>query len=109
MQNFRRRLMLWLVTAVSLGLLAHAQDAPSLGDAARKARQQKQESKDTKAGPAAKKPHVITDEEVLHSAPGDQPAAAPASASSEGFPRPLPPASFRQKSGEPKFNRKKKA
>jgi len=90
MQNFRRRLMLWLVTAVSLGLLAHAQDAPSLGDAARKARQQKQESKDTKAGPAAKKPHVITDEEVLHSAPGDQPAAAPASASSEGLSTPAP-------------------
>ena len=106
MQNFRGKLTLWIVAAASVGLLAHAQDAPSLGDAARKARQQKQQSKDTqnKTGQAAKKPHVINDEDVLHSVPEDQPTPA-ADPTSERVPRLLQQASSPQKSGEPKFNR----
>jgi len=49
----------------SLGMLAYAQDAPSLGDVARKARQQKQE-KDTKSktAPDAQPPKVITNEQM---------------------------------------------
>ena len=49
----------------SLGMLAYAQDAPSLGDVARKARQQKQE-KDAKSktAPDAQPPKVITNEQM---------------------------------------------
>jgi len=84
--------MLWAAVAASLGLLAHAQDAPSLGDAARKARQEKQQSKDTqtKSGQTSKKPRVINDEDVLHSAPADAASGPAANASSEGIATPPP-------------------
>jgi len=80
MQQVFRSLILFSAVAVSLGLLAKAQDEPSMGDVARQARQQKQ-NRDTqgKAAPAAKTPKVITNEEIP-----EHLAAAEGLASSDG-------------------------
>jgi hypothetical protein len=77
MQKTLRSLLLCSVTAAGIVFLASAQDAPSLGDVARKSRQEKQgKDAQNKNGQTAKKPRVITDEEVAHSVLDDQPAAA---------------------------------
>lgn len=74
------RRSLWLCCALVTGcaLLAAAQDAPSLGDVARQTRQQKKQTQDaqSKTGQNAKKPKVITDEDVAHSVPDESAAAS---------------------------------
>jgi len=54
-----------LIATVLLGLLAYSQDSPSLGDVARRTRQQKQE-KDakSKAGQDVKASRIITEQEM---------------------------------------------
>lgn len=76
----KNRRSLWLCPAlvVACGLLASAQDAPSLGDVARQTRQQKKQTQDAqnKTGQNAKKAKVITDEDVVHSAPDESAATS---------------------------------
>ena len=73
------RRSLWLCSALVAGcaLFVAAQDAPSLGDVARQTRQQKKQTQaaQSKTGQNAKKPKVITDEDVAHSV-ADESAAA---------------------------------
>src|SRR5258708_6795513 len=89
------RILLFFGTSL-LSVLAYSQDSPSLGDAARQARQQKQQqqkdapAKDAqakdpqaKAAPEPKTPKVITNDEIPahivpvahHSGSGDEPEA----------------------------------
>lgn len=96
MRRILRNFVICFVGLLLFALLAKGQDeAPSLGDAARQARDQKQQTKDaqSKTKTPAKATHVITDEEVAHSvtqpsnpspaAPGDSsPSTAPEAASS---------------------------
>jgi len=80
MQKICRTVLLCSAAVASFVMLVQAQDAqdaPSLGDAARQARQQKQ-NKDArnKTTQAAKKPNVITDDNIVRSLPDPAPAAA---------------------------------
>lgn len=71
MRQLCRVSLLGATVVSALSLLASGQDAPSLGDAARSARQQKQQqSKDSQGKDRAKNPKVITNEEIpAHPAP----------------------------------------
>ena len=88
MRRICRNILFCFVALALFALLAKGQDAPqSLGDVARKTRDQKQQqNKDAqdKAKPPAKKPRVITDDEVVHSVADPPPGAAdePSSAAS---------------------------
>jgi hypothetical protein len=66
MHLIRTRFLWAAYFAVSLGTAAHCQDSQSLGDAARQARQQKQdkEAQTGKDANATKTPKVITNEEI---------------------------------------------
>lgn len=90
MQNMGGRFIVWVVAMASFAMMVHAQEATSLGDAARQARHQKQQTKETqtKSGQTTKKPRVITDEDVLHSGPEENAPTAPASGSSGGISTP---------------------
>jgi hypothetical protein len=78
MQKIRRSLGLFAALFAASALLVSAQDAPSLGDVARQTRQQKKQSQDaqSKTGQNAKKPKVINDEDVAHSAPDETAATS---------------------------------
>jgi hypothetical protein len=90
---FRNVLLVAVAGSFSLVMLAHGQDeAPSMGDVARQARQQKQ-GKDTQGKTTAQKaPKVITNEEIPESpeaadgaaAPQDELSKSSSSAGSEG-------------------------
>jgi hypothetical protein len=70
MRRILRNFVICFIGLLLFALFAKAQDeSPSLGDVARKTRQQKQETKDTqdKSKTPAKAPRVITDEQVAHS------------------------------------------
>jgi LAS superfamily LD-carboxypeptidase LdcB len=72
MRRILRNYVLCFIGLLLFALFAKAQDeSPSLGDVARKTRQQKQETKDTqdKTKASVKTPRVITDEQVAHSMP----------------------------------------
>jgi hypothetical protein len=78
MQKTFRKVGLWCVALAALAALAYGQDAPSLGDAARQARLHKQQLNDAqkKSGQSARKPKVITDEDVIHSQLDEVPPAS---------------------------------
>ena len=70
MRRILRNFVICFIGLLLFALLAKAQDeSPSLGDVARKTRQQKQDAKDTqgKTKTPVKTPRVITDEQVAHS------------------------------------------
>jgi hypothetical protein len=70
MRRILRNFVICFIGLIVFALLAKGQDeSQSLGDAARKARDQKQQPKDAqgKTKTAVKAAHVITDEEVAHS------------------------------------------
>lgn len=65
MQGMSRSLFPFLVVACSFVLLAYGQEAESIGDLARQARQQKQnKNAQSKAAPTSKTPKVITNDEI---------------------------------------------
>jgi LAS superfamily LD-carboxypeptidase LdcB len=106
MRRICRNFLFCFVAVTLFALLAKGQDEPqSLGDVARKTREQKQQSKDTqdKAKSPAKKARVITDEEVAHSVADATPAASgengsPTVASAEAAPSgKLPPDQWKSK------------
>jgi hypothetical protein len=79
MRRIGRNFAICFVGLLLFALLAKGQDQPqSLGDIARKTREQKQQSKDSqdKAKSPAKPARVITDEEVAHSTSDPAPAQA---------------------------------
>jgi len=64
-QGMSRSLFPFLVVACSFVLLAYGQEAESIGDLARQARQQKQnKNAQSKAAPTSKTPKVITNDEI---------------------------------------------
>lgn len=79
MRRILRNFVICFIGLLLFALFARAQDeSPSLGDVARKTRQQKQESKDSadKSKTSVKAPRVITDEQVAHSSTEGNAAAA---------------------------------
>ena len=77
MRRICRNFLICFVGLTLFALLARGQDdQQSLGDVARKTREQKQQNKDTqsKTKTAAKASRVITDEEVVHSTNDPPPA-----------------------------------
>jgi len=77
MRRICRNFLICFVGLTLFALLAKGQDdQQSLGDVARKTREQKQQNKDTqsKTKTAAKASRVITDEEVVHSTNDPPPA-----------------------------------
>ena len=79
MRRILRNFVICFIGLLLFALFAKAQDeSPSLGDVARKTRQQKQDTKDAqgKTKTPAKTPRVITDEQVAHSTTEATPGTA---------------------------------
>jgi hypothetical protein len=100
MRRICRNILFCFIALTLFALLTKGQDAPqSLGDVARKTRDQKQQSKDTqdKTKAQAKKSRVITDDDVAHSVsdpiptPSGDDGSTPASPRAESTTGKLPP------------------